>query len=83
MTDGIAPSEVKDRQEIFGKNKVEPDPPDTIWELAWDALQAYILKSKGGEKSQIKNEYEGEWERGLVHWRAGINCGTPRWAGQA
>ena len=46
MTDGIAPSEVKNRQEIFGKNKVEPDPPDTIWELAWDALQAYILTKK-------------------------------------
>ena len=39
MTDGIAPSEVKEREETFGKNYVEPEPPDTLLELAWEALQ--------------------------------------------
>ena len=39
LTDGIAPAEVKQREEAFGRNYVEPDPPDTLLELAWEALQ--------------------------------------------
>ena len=36
---GIAPAEVAQRELVFGKNYVEPDPPDTLLELAWEALQ--------------------------------------------
>jgi len=43
MTNGIAPSEVPQREEVFGKNYVEPDPPDTLLELAWEALQVSTL----------------------------------------
>jgi len=29
----------KDRQEIFGRNKVEEEPQDPLWKLMWEALQ--------------------------------------------
>jgi len=39
MIDGIDPSAVPKHEEAFGKNYVEPDPADTLLELAWEALQ--------------------------------------------
>jgi len=36
---GIRDSEVETRRSVFGSNYVEPEPPTSIWELAWDALQ--------------------------------------------
>eukprot|EP00283_Hemiselmis_rufescens_P003929 CAMPEP_0173418082 /NCGR_PEP_ID=MMETSP1357-20121228/310_1 /TAXON_ID=77926 /ORGANISM="Hemiselmis rufescens, Strain PCC563" /LENGTH=1081 /DNA_ID=CAMNT_0014380511 /DNA_START=137 /DNA_END=3382 /DNA_ORIENTATION=- len=36
---GIPASEVKARREHFGSNYVEPEPPETIWMMAWNALQ--------------------------------------------
>mmetsp|Transcript_43410 Transcript_43410/g.88814 ORF Transcript_43410/g.88814 Transcript_43410/m.88814 type:complete len:1057 (+) Transcript_43410:288-3458(+) len=37
--DGIDEFEVKDRKEKFGQNYVEPEPPESIWMMAWNALQ--------------------------------------------
>ena len=36
---GIRDLEVETRRTVFGSNYVEPEPPTSIWELAWDALQ--------------------------------------------
>ena len=38
-TNGIRDQEVETRRSVFGSNYVEPEPPASIWELAWDALQ--------------------------------------------
>jgi magnesium-transporting ATPase (P-type) len=38
-TTGIRDHEVETRRSVFGSNYVEPEPPASIWELAWDALQ--------------------------------------------
>ena len=37
ISEGIAPAGVPERELVFGKNYVEPDPPDTLLELAWEA----------------------------------------------
>ena len=39
ISEGIAPAGVPERELVFGKNYVEPDPPGTLLELAWEALQ--------------------------------------------
>uniref|UniRef100_A0A7S4L6L8 Cation-transporting P-type ATPase N-terminal domain-containing protein n=1 Tax=Guillardia theta TaxID=55529 RepID=A0A7S4L6L8_GUITH len=36
---GISSSEVDTRKSFFGSNYVEPDPPDSIFQIAWEALQ--------------------------------------------
>ena len=36
--EGIRESEQEKRREVFGSNYVEPEPPESIWALAWDAL---------------------------------------------
>ena len=41
---GINPDEVEQRTEIFGPNKVEPEDPDTIWQMAWEVLEDECLR---------------------------------------
>jgi magnesium-transporting ATPase (P-type) len=37
--EGVREHEIKDRKELFGINKVEPEPQDPLWKLMLEALQ--------------------------------------------
>jgi Ca2+ transporting ATPase len=44
LTQGLNPSEIKERQEKYGKNYVEPDPPTPFWRFCLDALEDETLQ---------------------------------------
>jgi len=44
LTQGIKPEEVASRQEQYGKNYIEPDPPTPFWQFCLNALEDFTMQ---------------------------------------
>ena len=44
LTSGIKPEEVQARQDQYGKNFIEPDPPTPFWRFCLNALEDFTMQ---------------------------------------